>query len=397
MADPVQSAPRLPHGRFDKMTCLVMSAFRFVSCVLCASLLMALCIPLQAQRKKKDEEVTQTLEVLPDPPTSVVTTASRLSFFTTPLSNKGLFSKQTSDALKVLLSQSKKSNVVKIRALCAGNGDLRRVPQLVSEAFTEKRKPLPVITVVQVGSLPLDGAQIQLEAIIEEKTDVNPAGLLFLAAEPPPSGTATAGPVPELLTGALRQLDQRAKSTSEAKLIQATCYVSSIDDPSALTGVLARALPGTPVTLAQLTRSPESPLAACEGFARLTAAPSSIDQSATDPAMASPAIVGPGRVILTGSQLAFSYKESDARLAFDRLNRTLEGSRSSLKQAVVLNAYPLSAQLAAMVRRVRADYLDSSRPPAGTLLVFQGLPSMDASFSLEAIAPAPDTGAPSKP
>jgi enamine deaminase RidA (YjgF/YER057c/UK114 family) len=48
--------------------------------------------------------------------------------------------------------------------------------------------------------------------------------------------------------------------------------------------------------------------------------------------------------------------------------------------------YPLSLDIAAQVRQMRAQVFDAERPPAGTLLQFEGLPSMDAGFALDAIA-----------
>jgi hypothetical protein len=41
--------------------------------------------------------------------------------------------------------------------------------------------------------------------------------------------------------------------------------------------------------------------------------------------------------------------------------------------------------LADLVRQVRFEFIDKSRPPASTMLPFEGLPSMDAAFGLEAI------------
>jgi enamine deaminase RidA (YjgF/YER057c/UK114 family) len=48
--------------------------------------------------------------------------------------------------------------------------------------------------------------------------------------------------------------------------------------------------------------------------------------------------------------------------------------------------YPLSGSIADEVRKIRFEYYDQARPPASTLLPFEGLPSMDASFAVDAIA-----------
>jgi enamine deaminase RidA (YjgF/YER057c/UK114 family) len=101
------------------------------------------------------------------------------------------------------------------------------------------------------------------------------------------------------------------------------------------------------------------------------------------------ALVGAPKLILAGTQLAFRYTEPDARLAFQRLDKSLAAAGTSLKNAVMVNSYPLSPQLSELIRKVRFDFLDATRPPASTMLPFEGLPGMEASFGLEVVAVAP--------
>jgi enamine deaminase RidA (YjgF/YER057c/UK114 family) len=107
---------------------------------------------------------------------------------------------------------------------------------------------------------------------------------------------------------------------------------------------------------------------------------------AASPNYSQAVLVGPIRLAFTGSQMAFGYQAGDARLAFQRLEKALGGLRSSLRDAVWISYYPLSAPTAEMIRKVRLDFLDPSTPPAATMAPFQGLPSLDASFAVEAIA-----------
>ena len=60
--------------------------------------------------------------------------------------------------------------------------------------------------------------------------------------------------------------------------------------------------------------------------------------------------------------------------------------RASIKEVAWSSIYPLSQASADEVRKIRFEYYDPSRPPASTLLPFEGLPSMDASFAVDAIA-----------
>ena len=117
--------------------------------------LLALALTAYPFAKKKKEEATQTLEAPKEPPAAVTAETSRLIFQVSPLSAKGLLSQQVRDALKALLKSANGATIVKLRAFVAGSGDLRRVQAIAGEIFTERRLPLPALSVVQVGALPL--------------------------------------------------------------------------------------------------------------------------------------------------------------------------------------------------------------------------------------------------
>ncbi len=102
-----------------------------------------------AQKKKKDE-VTQTLQLPKELPSAVVGDTRRLTFHVTPLSSKGLLSQQVRDALKALAQEAGGDTVLKIRAFVAGSGDVRRVRDLVSEGFADRRQPLPALSLIQI-------------------------------------------------------------------------------------------------------------------------------------------------------------------------------------------------------------------------------------------------------
>ncbi len=135
------------------------------------------------KKKKKGDDMTQALALPPELPAAVTADTDRLAFQVTPLSGKGLLSQQTRDALKNLL-HSNHGTVVKLRAFVAGSGDLRRIGEIAGEMFTEKHMPLPALTVVLVGALPLEGAQVVLEVTEQDRKEVNPSGVAFVAAQP---------------------------------------------------------------------------------------------------------------------------------------------------------------------------------------------------------------------
>jgi enamine deaminase RidA (YjgF/YER057c/UK114 family) len=89
---------------------------------------------------------------------------------------------------------------------------------------------------------------------------------------------------------------------------------------------------------------------------------------------------------LTGAQASFGYEEKDARLAFERLRDALVKAGASPGGVAFARFYPLSSGIAAQVRKIRLEFFDSARPPAASLVIFEGLPSMDAGFAVDAVA-----------
>ena len=74
------------------------------------------------------------------------------------------------------------------------------------------------------------------------------------------------------------------------------------------------------------------------------------------------------------------------KLAFDRIGKALESQKASFSDVVMISNYPLSRSIIDKMRAVRFSYLDQSKPPASTLVLFEGLPSVDASFGMDVIA-----------
>ncbi len=355
---------------------------------------VALLVPQTAdaqRRKKADEDLTQVLEVPPDPPQVVLAATSRLAFLTPPMSARGLLSQQTRDAVKWLLGRSRGRKLVKIRAFVAGTGDQRRVPAIVSEELTERKLALPAVTVVQVGALPMEGAQVALEATIEERKPVNPQGLAFISGQVGRPAGGESG-LQEAAARSADALKLALEASGSSTALRVSCFLTSLEDAAETRAAISARFPGAPLMLVQTQRLPRERLVECEGVGRLKQAPASELEFFNPQGLASVtayshvARVNASNLVITAAQLAFRYSEEDARLAFSRLEKTLEGARSSLKRAVLVSSYPLSGQMAEMIKKVRFDWLDAGRPPASTLLPFEGLPSMDSSFAIEAIA-----------
>lgn len=324
--------------------------------VLVLGSVLALNASAQKSKKKTEEPVTQTLPLLKDPPSAVAAETDRLIFLVSPLSNKGLLSQQVRDALKALLRDNHTATIVKLRAFVAGSGDMRRVSTIVSETFTDRKLALPAVSTVEVGALPMEGAQVVIESIAVEKKTVNPNGLAFYSAQP----VAQLRPV----TGALR----------------ATCFLSSLDDLAKVKSKVDVAFPGATLNFVQSQRLGFEPQDVCESVARLDTPPAQAVVIANGAAM-----VNTPKIVLTGTQMAFRDTDADLRLAFERLRKELEPFGVTYKDVFWASAYPLTRPLEEKVRTMEREFFEHA---AGTMLLFEGLPSLDATVALDVIAAA---------
>jgi enamine deaminase RidA (YjgF/YER057c/UK114 family) len=296
-----------------------------------------------AAKKKNPDDITQTLELPKDPPMVAVGESRRLIFQISPLSAKGLLSQQTREALKAILKTNGGMPVIHIRAFVAGSGDLRRVPQIVSEVFGEKKLPLPSVSVVQAGGLPLENAQIVIEAVSAAKKEVNPDGLTFVEAQP----AASLG----------MSLDRLASRLGGAAALRVSCFVSAMESA----GAIAARFPSAAVDLVQTQRAPAHSEANCEAVAR-------------------GGNIRAAKLAFTGTRVAFGTDEKAAALAFQRLDRDLGDAGVEPAGIVATNIYPLSVRIGELARKVR------STPGTVTVVPFEGIASVNGSFAVDAVA-----------
>jgi enamine deaminase RidA (YjgF/YER057c/UK114 family) len=311
-------------------------------------LLAAAAILCPGQKKKDEELPNQALEVLKDPPATVTVDPSRLVFRVAPLSTQGLLTQQIRGALKWLMKQDR--GIVKLRAFVAGTGDIRRVQAIVSETFTDKRLPLPALTVIQAGALPAPGAQVSIESVAADpKRAPNPDGLAFISAVGP-AVSRPLQPIRPLAEQALTRLQAAVAEAGvqPADVLRVTCYVSSLDAADYLKMRLAATYPAAAWNIVQQTRDPVRTLAMCDAVGRLrTARRELLLMSRSEGAIA---IVNAPKIVISGAQLAFGSEESDVRLAFDRIGKSLEQAGSARDGIFAVNTYPLSWAVADRVK-----------------------------------------------
>jgi enamine deaminase RidA (YjgF/YER057c/UK114 family) len=331
--------------------------------------------PLQPNPKKKKNEdkepVTQTLPVQKDPPAAVAAETAKLVFHVSQLSGKGLLTPQSHDALNALMKLNHGAQIVKIRAFVSGTGDMRRVQAIVGEVFTEKKQPLPSVSTVQVGGLPLEGAQVVLESVSVDKKPAHPNGLVFF------SGQKAADAPP-----AIAQLEGAAKAVgvTPSSMLQVTCFLSSLDRIQPARDAAARTFPSAAANFVQALRASTEPFAVCEGIADRP--------QPGDPATITPnaALVSTPKLVFTGTQMAFRDQDADLRLAFQRLQRALEPLGVSYKDVVFSSVYPLTKGVSDKTAAISAEFLPSGGRLPGTTQILEGLPSLDASMAIEVIA-----------
>jgi hypothetical protein len=323
-------------------------------------LAVILLVPMLAQKNKKktdEEPITQTLPLLKDPPSAIAAETDRLVFHVSPLSNKGLLSQQVRDALKALLRDTHGAAIVRLRAFVAGSGDIRRVSTIVSEIFTDRKLPLPAVSTIEVGALPMEGAQVVIESIAIEKRSVNPSGLAFYSALP----ILQLRPIPGV---------QRA-----------TCFLTSLDDLAKVKPAVSAAFPGAIiVNFVQAQRLGFERLDVCEAVARLDAPPAQavVMQNGA-------ALVNSPKIVMTGIQMAFRASDADLRLAFERMNKALEPLGVGAKDVFWTSTYPLTRPVEEKARALDTEFYHHA---SGTMLLFEGLPSLDATMAVDVMAAA---------
>jgi len=346
-------------------------------------------LPEGKQKKEKDRD-TQAPPPSRELPASVAAETDRLTFEVAPLSARGLLSQQTREALKSLLHSSR-GTIVALRAFVAGSGDLRRVAELTAEVFADKHQPLPVLSVVQVGGLPLTGAQLAIEATELDRRPVNPNGVAFLSGQSAPTMVQSLEKVKRALRGA---------GLEPSDALRVTCFVSSLDDEKSTHALLSGNFPNAAVDFIQMQREPVTPPVECEAVARLKTAPresvnylnpAGLDKS---PYYSHLTLVSSPRLVITGTQLAFGGQESDIKLAFERLEKTLAAADARYAGLVSSHIYLTSSSMIPKLRAVRAGYYSKQQPPTSTMLPFEGLPSLDATVGLEVIAVADSPSTP---
>jgi hypothetical protein len=331
-----------------------------------------------AQKHKNQEPKTQVLPLPPELPKALLTETNSLDFHISPLLKTGGLAAQIRQSLNDLIRDTRGETIVKLRAFVAGAGDARRVQAATADIFTEKKLPLPALTVLQVGALGQERSQVVIEAVVSTRKTVNPSGLAFFAGQQGAS-----------FDYALRQLRESVSSARlpPDRVLTCTCFTSQIGDYDAARSAIHAAFPNTAINVVQAVRDPPNDAGMCEAVGQLAEAPA--DGPVVLLKASRTTLVNSQQLIFTGLQLSFGSFLDDAHEAFVRLQRTASALQP-VAAPVEVNAFSLDAYASSALRKT------TSFPPSSfTAQTVEGLPAIDASGGVEAIlapgVPSPQT------
>jgi enamine deaminase RidA (YjgF/YER057c/UK114 family) len=245
---------------------------------------------------------------------------------------------------------------------------------------------------VVIGALPRAGALVSLEAVSLAPRAVNPHGLAFVSGQ---AGSA-AQPVEQMLPladKAMRDLGalHRAVNVEAADVQRVTCFTTSLADVAEVTKRVQNDYPQAALNFIKLQRTPASAVIECESAARLRSAVAEplklvyAEALPKSPNFSHVALVGAKQIVFSGMFVAANTQETEARRAFEQLGQTLQTAGASIKNVAMSSVFPVSQAAADLARRIRFDYYDKARPPASTLLLFEGL-AEGAAFAVDVVA-----------
>ncbi len=322
----------------------------------------------QKKKRKEDEPKSQVLPLPRELPMVLEADTKGLDFHVSPLLKTGGLAAQIRRSLTDLLRDTHGETIVKLRAFVSGVGDARRVASEVSALFTSRKLPLPVLTILQVGGLGDNLAQIEIEAVVSTPRTLNPNGLAFLSGQ---TGSS--------LAEALERLQKSAKAAVvlPEQIVSCTCFVSRLESDSQERATLQGAFPKAAVNAVQALRDPPNDTNMCEAIGQLGSASTESHLLLLKDARAS--IVRSPKLVFTGLQLTFGSYLDDAREAFNRLQRAASVAPGA-DSTVQLNAFSLDLTSGSALRK------STSAPPSTfTTQIIEGLPAMDASAGIEAV------------
>jgi hypothetical protein len=324
-----------------------------------------------SQRKKNEEPRTQVLPLPPTLPKALSTETEGLDFHISPLLHTGGLSAQIRQSLNDLIRDTHGETIIRLRAFVAGAGDARRVEAETANLFTDRKLPLPVLSVLQIGALGQETAQVVIEAVVATHKSINPNGLGFYSGE--------TGPSFEQAVHRL-QASVAASGVGSDHVLTCTCFTSQIPNNDNARALVQSAFSNTAINIVQAIRDPASDESMCEAIAQLSQPPA--EGPVVILARSRATLVNSRELIFTWLQLSFGSFLDDAHEAFARLRRSASALQP-VNAPVQVNAFTLDTYAASALLKTT-----SFPPSAFTAQLVEGLPAIDASGGIEAVLAA---------
>ena len=320
-------------------------------------------------KKKEEEPKPQVLPLPKELPRVLSVETKNIAFRTTPLLKPGRLSAQIRETLGDLIKDRRGETIIKLRAFVAGAGDTRRVQEMVSDMFSDKKLPLPVLTIIQVGGLGEESGVV-MEAIFDARKPVNPNGLAFIGGQ---SGTTFDSAV-AAVNGKLQ-----VAGLTASEVVRATCFTSQLTDYAGMNRTLASAFPQAALNIVQPLRDPVDARTTCEVVARI---PEGV-KPAVLPADSRVWFVNSPQLVFTGLQLSFGTYLADADSALSHLSHDVESQHAEMRNAISVNAFSLNPAAASALEKTISKF--NLAPQTITIQPVEGLPSLDAALGMEAV------------
>ena len=317
---------------------------------------------------------------------AVVTETQYLAFGVTSLLTRGDAVEQAGKAANKLPKK-----LVSVTAFVAAGEDAERVRQELDTRLARSGKP--ALTVVGVAGLADPGAKVVLEHVTAASRPINPQGIAFVSGQP----ASTEKPVNEVAPLVEKSIADLRKAhaaigVESTDVLRFTCFMSSLADIGAVRRLAEKEFPKADRNYMQLVRLPDRGLVECETVVRLRSGPPEAmkmvqpDGMTRSPNYSHVAMLRPGKVVFSGGHYAAGTQDIDARAMFSSLEKALTAEGSSTRNVAMSYVYPTSNAAAELIRRIRFEFYERSRPPASTMLVFESLPNgMPAAVQVVAV------------
>jgi len=340
-------------------------------------------LAMQHDKKKYQEPNPQVVPLPAELPMAVTADTDTLDFHISPLRHAGGLSAQIRQSLNDLIRDTHGETIVKLRAFVAGTGDARRVQSEAISIFTDHRLQLPVLSIIQIGGLAGESAQVVIEAIVSTHKTVNPAGLAFITGQYGRNFSDALGHLK--VSSALAQVPPD-------RILSITCFASAMNEYDLRRTEVQSAFPKAGINIVQALRDPAGEATLCEAVGQPANAAPQGDVVRLDRAHAT--LVSAKRLVFTGLQLCFGSFLDDAQEANERLRRAANAVGGNISTetfanaAVQINAFSLTPAAGSALRKTTSF-------PASTFTVLpvEGLTAIDATAGIDAVLAVSTEGA----